>query len=176
MYRLPSSFVESIYMLVNNLIFGRPFVKRFALCYRTVACLSVLSCLSVTLVYCSQTIGWIKMKLGMEVGLGQVHIVLDGNPAPPQKRGAQLPIFDPCLLWPNGWMDQHATWYRDMPQPRRHCVRWNPAPSPEKRGHSTQFSAHAYCGQTAVCIRISLGTKVGLSLHCVRWGPSSPSH
>ena len=26
-------------------IFGRPIVKRFALCYRTVVCLSVLSCL-----------------------------------------------------------------------------------------------------------------------------------
>jgi len=27
-----------------------------------------------------------------------------------------------------------------------------------------QFSAHVYCGQTAVCIRIPLGTDVGLSL------------
>jgi len=46
--------------------FGRPFVKRFALCYRTVVCLSVLS---VTLVCCGQTVGWIKMKVkfGMEV-------------------------------------------------------------------------------------------------------------
>jgi len=32
-------------------IFGRPFVKRFALCYRTVVCLSVLS---VTFVHCAQ--------------------------------------------------------------------------------------------------------------------------
>jgi len=41
-----------------------------------------LSChvLSVTLVYCGQTVGWIKMKLGMEVGLGPDHIVLDGDP------------------------------------------------------------------------------------------------
>jgi len=43
-----------------NLVFGRPFVKRFVLCYRTVvlsvclSCLScpVLTCLSVTLVHC----------------------------------------------------------------------------------------------------------------------------
>ena len=28
-----------------------------------------LSCLSVTLVYCGQTVAWIKMKLGMQVGL-----------------------------------------------------------------------------------------------------------
>jgi len=27
--------------------------------------------------------GWIKMSLGVEVGLGQGNIVLDGDPAPP---------------------------------------------------------------------------------------------
>ena len=64
-------------------IFGRPFVKRFALCYRTV----VLSVLSVTLVYCGQTDERIKMKLGMQVGLSPGHIVLDRNPAPPPPRG-----------------------------------------------------------------------------------------
>jgi len=37
----------------------------------------VLSVLSVTLVYCGQTVGWIKMKLGMEMDLGPGHIVLD---------------------------------------------------------------------------------------------------
>jgi len=31
-------------------------------------------CLSVTLVYCGQTVGWIKVKLGMEVGLRQVTL------------------------------------------------------------------------------------------------------
>ena len=46
-------------------------------------CLSVCpSCLSVTLVYCGQTIIWIKMKLGMQVGLGTGHIVLGGDAAP----------------------------------------------------------------------------------------------
>jgi len=54
--------------------------KRFALCYQTVVC---LSCLSVTLVYCSQTVGWIKMPLGTEIGLDPSHIVLDGDLAPP---------------------------------------------------------------------------------------------
>jgi len=38
-------------------------------------------------VYCSQTAGWIMMALGMYVGLGPGHIVLDGDLAlPPQKR------------------------------------------------------------------------------------------
>ena len=75
----------SEYMLVLALclVFGRPFVKRFALCYRSVVCLSVcLSCLSVTFVHGGQTVGRIKMKLGVQVGLGPGHIVLDGDPVP----------------------------------------------------------------------------------------------
>jgi len=35
------------------------------------------------LVYCGQTVGWIKMKLGMQVGLGPGDFVLDRDPAPP---------------------------------------------------------------------------------------------
>jgi len=49
----------------------------------------------------------IKMPLGMEVGLVPSDFVLDGDPAPPRQEGAQ--IFGPCLLWPNGWMDQDGT-------------------------------------------------------------------
>ena len=45
---------------------------------------------------CGQTAGWIKMVLGMEVGLSPGDFVLEGDPAP---------IFGQRLLWPNGWMD-----------------------------------------------------------------------
>ena len=34
-------------------------------------------------VYCGQTARWIKMPLGMKVGLGPGHIVSDRDPAPP---------------------------------------------------------------------------------------------
>ena len=56
------------------------------------------------------------MPLGMEVG----DFVLDGDLAPPEKKGTALthPIFGPCLLWPNVWMDQDATWYGGRPQLR----------------------------------------------------------
>jgi len=47
----------------------------------SVRCLSV--CLSVTFVHCGQTVGRIKMKLGMQVCLGPGHIVIGGDPAPP---------------------------------------------------------------------------------------------
>jgi len=33
-------------------------------------------------VCCGQTAAWIKMALGMEVGIGPDHIVVDGDPAP----------------------------------------------------------------------------------------------
>jgi len=49
-------------------------------------CLSVPSVcpvLSVTLVHCGQTVGYIKLKLGMQVALGLGHIVLGGDTAPP---------------------------------------------------------------------------------------------
>jgi len=55
------------------------------------------------------------MKLGMQVGFGPGHIVLDGDPAP----------------------------------------------SPPK-GHSRQFLARVYCGQTALRIKMPIGMEVGL--------------
>jgi len=43
--------------------------------------------LSVTFVHCGQTVGRIKTKLGMQVGLGRGHIVLDEDPAAPPQKG-----------------------------------------------------------------------------------------
>jgi len=58
-----------------------------------------LSCLSVTLVYCGHTVGWVKMKLGVDVGLGPGHILVDGDPAPPpQKGGTAAPTFQPMSI------------------------------------------------------------------------------
>ena len=102
----------------NDGFIGRPFVKRFAVCHPT--CLSVCPVCNVG-VYCGQTVGWMKMKLGTEVGLGPGQIVLDGNPASPQKSGTQQPHFSAHVLWPNGWMNQDATWYGGRSRPRPHC-------------------------------------------------------
>ena len=60
-------------------------------------------------VCCGQTAGWMNTPLGMEVGLGPGDIVLDCDPAPPPLKGYSPQIFGPCLLCPNGWMDQDAT-------------------------------------------------------------------
>jgi len=86
-------------------------------------------------VRCGQTAERTKMPLGKEVGLGPGDFVFDGNPALlPQKKGhSPHPVFDPCLLWPNGWKDEDATWYGSILRPRPHCVRQGPS-SPHERG------------------------------------------
>ena len=111
---------------------------------------------------CGQMAGWIKIPLGMEVGLGPRDFVR-WRPRPSPKKGRHPQIFGPCLLWPNGWMDQDGTWDGGRPQPRRLyvSVRWGPSPLPLK-GAQPQFSVHVYCGQRAGWMKTPLGTDVDL--------------
>jgi len=93
-------------------------------------CMSCLSVLSATLVYCGQRVGWIKMKLVTQVGLGYGHNVLHGDPAPPPQRDT-APNFGPYMLWPNGWMDQDSTWYGGRLRRRPYCATWGPSLPPK---------------------------------------------
>jgi len=64
-----------------------------------------------------QMAGWTKMPLGIEVGLGSCHIVLDGDPAATRKghSAQQLPLFSahdycghgraPQLLLSSGYLN-----------------------------------------------------------------------
>jgi len=84
------------------------------------------------------------------------------------------PIFGPCLLWPNGWMDQDATWYGDKPWPRRRCVRWGRS-SPIKRTQPTVFAScllwpNGWMDEDAS----GYGSRPQPRPHCIRRGPSSP--
>jgi len=81
-------------------IFGRPFVKRFTLCYRTVCVLScpVLSC-PVWNVGVLWPNGWMDKDETWHGGRPRPHCVRWG-PSCPEK--ATAPIFGRCLLWPNG--------------------------------------------------------------------------
>jgi len=88
---LPKFFSDAVLNASNghktkqmSMLFGQPFIKRFALCYRSIVCPVYLS---VTLMYCGQMVGWIKMKLGVKIGLDPGHTVLDGEPSPPPQRG-----------------------------------------------------------------------------------------
>jgi len=85
------------------------------------------------------------MTIGMEVGLGPGHIVLDRDPAPPNGKGHSSPHChnlrarpynpQPMSIVAKRLDDQDDTWYGGRPQPRPHCVTWEPSfPPPKKRG------------------------------------------
>jgi len=114
----------------------------------------------------------------MEVGLGPGEFVFDGDPATPRKKAQPPhPIFGPRILWPNGWMDQDATWYGGKCRPRRRCVRWGRSFPPPKRGTAPQFSVHVYCCQTVGWILEDAtwyGSRSRSRPHCIGLGLSSP--
>jgi len=62
------------------------------------------------------------------------HIVLNGDPAPPQKKGAQPPTFGPCPLWPSDWMDKMPLGMEVGLGPGDIVLDGNPAPPPIKWG------------------------------------------
>ena len=105
------------------------------------------------------------MKLGMQVGLSPVYIVLDGSTAPQ--------IFGPYLLRPNGYMDQDATWYGGSPQPSGLVLDGDPYPLP-KKGRSPQIFGPCLLWPNGWIEQ--QGTWHGGSRQpgrlCVRWGPS----
>ena len=97
---------------------------------------------------------------------------VDGDPAPLPK-GAQSPIFGPCLSWPNNWLDQDATSYGCRPRPRRQCVRLEPIP--QKGGQQPPTFRPMYCDQTAGWIKVPLRKEVGLGPgHIVLDGDPTP--
>jgi len=137
-------------------------------------CLSVLS---VTLVYCGQKVGWIKMKLGVEVGLGSGYIVLDGDPAPPLPKGHNPPQFSAHIS-----CGQTAGWIK-IPLGREVglgpgdiLLNGDPTPPPEKGAQQPpHFLAHVYCGQMAGWIKVPFCMEVGIGPgHTVLGGDPAP--
>ena len=99
------------------------------------------------------------MKLGMQVGLGPGHIVLDEASAPPPPKGHSSHNFRLTSVVAK-WLDGFK-----MPPgmevgfgPGDFVLDGVPAPPPG----SPQFLAHVYCGQTAGWIKMALGIEVGL--------------
>ena len=70
-----------------------------------------------------------------------------------------LSVCDVGVLWPNGWMDQDATWYAARPQLTPYSVRLGPLP----RMCTSQFLAHICCGQITRWVTMPLGREVCLS-------------
>jgi len=118
-------------------------------------------------VYCGQTARWIKMVLGMEVGLSPGDFVLDGDADPSPKREAEPPLQFSAHL--HVYCDQTAGCMK-MPLGMEvglgqgdFVFDGDPA-TPRKFGHTnpTQFLAYVYCGQTAGWTKTPLGTEVDL--------------
>jgi len=68
-------------------------------------------------------------------------------------------VCDVGALWPNGWMNQDATWYWGRPRPRRHCFGWGPR-SPIGKGHNFFICCYHHIstsglGVGASCCRVS---------------------
>jgi len=56
-------------------------------------------CLSVTLVYCSQMVGWIKMKLGMDVSMGFAFWLRYCSDVAQRKSPKLCTLFGRLLTW-----------------------------------------------------------------------------
>ena len=150
------------------IFFGRPFVKRFALYYRTVVCLNVCLSCPVCNVGVLWPNDWTDQDETWHAGRPRPWPHSDSGPLPPQAHSHPSPIFGPYLLWRNSSIDQDTTWHGGRPRPKRHCVRWDLAPSPKRGQSPLQFSAHVYCGQTATWIKMPLGWWRGVVVSVVR--------
>ena len=94
---------------------------------------------------------------------------------PSPKKGVEPPIFGPSLLWPNGCMDQDATWYGGRRQPTQYCVRCRPS-YPQKKAQPPlpNFGPcllwqNGWMDEDAAWY----GSRPRPRPHCTRRGPSS---
>jgi len=83
------------------------------------------------------------MPLGMELGLSPGDFVLDGEPAPPPVYCGQMAVWIKMPLGTEVGLG-----------PGDIVLDGDPGPFPAEKKHSPQFSAHVYCGQTAVCMSV----------------------
>ena len=88
------------------------------------------------------------MTLGVEVGLGPGHIVLDGEPALLPKKGGRVPNFRRIFIV--------AKRMEVGLGPGQIVLDGDPALLP-KKGRCPQFSAHIYCGQAAAWTKMPPG-------------------
>ena len=84
--------------------------------------------------------------------------------------------FGPCLLWPNGWMDQDVTWNGGKPWPRQHCVKCGPSSTPGGTATPTTFGPcllwpNGWMDQDVTWYEGRPRSRP----HCITQGPSAPT-
>jgi len=144
-----------------HLFFGSPFVKRFALCYRSIVCLSCLSVCNVGVLWPN---GWMDEGETWHGGRPWPcpHCFRWG-PSSPSPKGYSLPQFSAhgCCGQTAGWIKIPLR--REVGLGQGDIVLDGDPASPnhghmllmgtlQKGGHSSQFSAYVYCGQTVAHI------------------------
>jgi len=86
------------------------------------------------------------MKLGLQVGLGPGHIVLDGDQVPPPQKWGRDPQFSAHVYCQMARWTKIALGMQVGLSPGEFVLDGDPAPHPPKRGKDPQFSAHVYRG------------------------------
>ena len=127
-------------------------------------------------VYCGQTAGCMKVVLGMEVGLGPVHIVLDGHTALLPKKGDRAPHFRPIFIVAKR-LDAsrcHLVWIEVDLSPGNFVLDGDPIPYPKKGGPHRIFSPrllwpNGWMDEDAAWY----GSRPRPRPHCTRRGPNS---
>ena len=87
-------------------------------------------------VYCGQMAGWMKLVLGMEVGLSPGNFVLDGDPAPSPKRGQSPQFSDHFYCGQTAGLIQIPLGMAVGLHPGDFVLDGDPAPPSRKRGRS----------------------------------------
>ena len=129
----------------QRIVFGRPFVKRFALCYRTVV-LPVLSVCNVRVLWPN---GWTDQDESWHAGRPRPwsHCVRWGPSSPPSKMHSPQFSAHVCCGQRAGW-NKIPLGVEIGLGPGDIVLDGDPAPLP-KKGAGPQFSAYVYCGKTA---------------------------
>ena len=115
------------------------------------------------------------MPLGMEVGFGLGDFVFDGDPRISGKGHIHPhPIFGPCLLWPNGWMDEDANWYGSIDLGPSHIVLDGVPDLCERGTAGSLFLARVCCGHGRPS-QLLLSSCLAFLLHDAYTVPVHPS-
>jgi len=140
-------------------------------------CLSVLS---VTLVYCGQTVGWIKIPFGTEVGLTTQATLCYMGTQFPRKKGHSIPQFSAniCCGQTAGWITMPLGMEVDL-GPGDIALDGDPAPPPpppaRKGGTAPLILAHVLSPNGLMDQHATwYGDRPRPWPHCVRRGPSKP--
>ena len=126
-------------------------------------------------VHCGQMAGWIKMSLGMEVGLSPGDFVLDGHTAPPPQKGAEAPAQFSAHFYCGqtaGWIKMALVTEVGL-GPGHIVLDGDPAPLPKKGAEPPIFGPfllwpNGWMHQDAT----RYGGRPQPRQLCVRWGPS----